>query len=121
MSRILIADDAPDAAETLAVYLRMDGHEVRTAADGVEALAKMAVQPPDVLVVDLIMPRKNGWEVLDEMAAKPELAKVPVVVLSGFVDIPEPLTPQVQAVLLKGTAKAEEVAQVVERVASSKE
>ncbi len=75
MSRILIADDAPDAAETLAVYLRMDGHEVRTAADGVEALAKMAVQPPDVLVVDLLMPRKNGWEVLDEMAARPELAR----------------------------------------------
>ncbi len=99
--RILIADDVADAAASLAAFLTLNGHDVRTAADGGEAMAKLAMFLPDVLVLDLMMPRINGWELLDSKAACPEVSGIPVVVLSGYTDLPEPLPGQVREVLRK--------------------
>lgn len=61
--RVLVADDNVDAAESLAMILQADHHDVRTAHDGEEALAVAAERHPDVIVLDIGMPRLSGYEV----------------------------------------------------------
>ena len=65
--RVLIADDNRDAAESLAILLQMDGHDVSIAQDGAEALAMFARQRPDAVVLDIGMPGLNGYEVARRM------------------------------------------------------
>jgi CheY-like chemotaxis protein len=60
--RILVADDNLDAAESLALMLRLDGHEVRTAHDGIEAVQQAEAFDPEVVLLDLGMPRMDGYE-----------------------------------------------------------
>jgi len=60
--RILVADDNLDAAESLALMLRLDGHEVRTAHDGIEAVQHAEAFDPDVVLLDLGMPRMDGYD-----------------------------------------------------------
>jgi CheY-like chemotaxis protein len=100
--KVLVVDDVADAADSLADFLRLSGHDARTAADGGAALARMAEWRPDAVVLDLMLPRINGWEMLDSKAAMPDLAGVPVVVLSGYTALPHPLPAgQVREVLAK--------------------
>jgi CheY-like chemotaxis protein/two-component sensor histidine kinase len=61
--RILVVDDNRDAADSLAVLLRMMGHEVHTAHDGLEAVGAVAVLQPDVVLLDIGLPKLNGYEV----------------------------------------------------------
>jgi CheY-like chemotaxis protein len=61
--RILVVDDNIDAAESIAVYLRLEGHEVRTVSDGPQAVAIAQVFAPQVAVVDIGLPGMNGYEV----------------------------------------------------------
>jgi PAS domain S-box-containing protein len=68
---ILLADDNLDAAETLAELLRMDGHTVHTANDGMRAVAMALQLRPDVLVLDIGMPGLNGYEVARRVRAQP--------------------------------------------------
>jgi CheY-like chemotaxis protein len=65
--RVLVADDNIDAAESLAVQLQMAGHEVRVAHNGVEALAIAVEFGPDVALVDLGMPKLDGYETARQM------------------------------------------------------
>lgn len=114
--RVLVVDDVADAADSLAIFLRMSGHEARTAADGGAALAEMGAWRPDVVVLDLMLPRINGWQFLDSKAAQGDLAGVPVIVLSGWADLPEPLPAEagVREVLRK-PAGPDEVVRAVGR------
>jgi len=68
--RILLADDNRDAAESLAVILRLEGHEVELAHDGVAALDAFASRRPDVALLDIGMPKANGYDVARQMRAK---------------------------------------------------
>src|SRR5262245_33033826 len=63
MPRVLVADDCADTVRTLALILRRWGHEVATAADGVEALAAAAALGPDAAVLDVGLPGLDGYEV----------------------------------------------------------
>lgn len=67
MSCILVAEDDPAIREGLAATLESDGHEVRLAADGAEALARVAEKRPDLLLLDVMMPKKSGWDVCAEL------------------------------------------------------
>jgi signal transduction histidine kinase/ActR/RegA family two-component response regulator len=67
--RILIADDNVDAAESLAMLLRTDGHDVRVVHDGLAALDAFATFNPDVVLLDLGMPRLSGYEVAERLRA----------------------------------------------------
>ena len=67
MARILIAEDDPAIREGLEVALQSDGHETTVAANGAEALARVAEARPDLLLLDVMMPRKSGWEVCAEL------------------------------------------------------
>jgi PAS domain S-box-containing protein len=82
--RILVVDDTPDAADTLARILRALGHEVRTAYDGHAALAAAGGQRPEVVLLDLGLPGLDGFEVARRLRAVPELAGTRLVALTGY-------------------------------------
>jgi CheY-like chemotaxis protein len=64
---VLVVDDNRDGAETLALLLQMGGYRVAVAADGEAALASAAQAPPDVVILDLLLPKLTGWEVAERL------------------------------------------------------
>jgi signal transduction histidine kinase/DNA-binding response OmpR family regulator len=82
-SKILIADDAPENARLLARYFEHDGYSYVTAADGEETLAQLRAEHPDLVLLDVNMPKKDGFEVLAEMRRDPALAHIPVIILTA--------------------------------------
>jgi DNA-binding NtrC family response regulator len=83
--RVLIADDESRLRELVVRELSRKGHEVEGAVDGEEALARLREKPYDVVVLDMKMPRKEGIEVLRELAAFPEHPQV--IVMTGFQEV----------------------------------
>ena len=85
-ARILIVDDGEDNRELLKVILNWEGYLTQTAASGEEALASVAAAPPDLVLLDLILPGLSGCEVAIQMKANPDTEQIPVIVLSGRTD-----------------------------------
>jgi CheY-like chemotaxis protein len=83
---ILIVDDEPDIREVIAEMLLLDGYRVRTASNGKLALERARGQRPDLIVLDLMMPVMNGWEFLEAKRADPELAAIPVMIVTAGLD-----------------------------------
>ncbi len=79
--RILIVDDDPDLRVILAEQLTADGYEVQTARDGEEALRRLGVAWPDLLIIDMLMPRLDGLALAREVKARADL---PIIVLSAI-------------------------------------
>ncbi len=80
---VLVVDDDVDVRGMLAQVLQLEGYDVVTAADGREALKRLEERTPALVLLDLMMPRMNGWQFRAEQLKVPALAQVPVVVLSG--------------------------------------
>jgi len=80
--RILIVDDDPDMVELLRLALTDAGFSVRTAADGQEALRKALRAPPDLVVLDLLLPGMNGYSVCEQLRLIPATASVPVLMIT---------------------------------------
>ena len=85
MSRldILVVDDTADCVVILSSMLRGQGHAVRTADCGAAALAAIAGQRPDVVLLDVMMPGMSGLEVLERVRATPATADLPVILLTA--------------------------------------
>jgi DNA-binding response OmpR family regulator len=81
--KVLIADDEPNIVVALEFLLRRAGYEVRSAANGDEALALVDSYAPDLLLVDVMMPGKSGYEVCQRVRARPELANMKIVIISA--------------------------------------
>ncbi len=79
-SRILVVDDDPTVSEVVARYLERDGYQVETVADGRVALDRALAEPPDLVVLDLMLPGIDGLEVCRRLRA---LAPVPIVILTA--------------------------------------
>lgn len=82
--RVLIVDDNLDTAGSLALLLRMWGHEVRTTHDGLSALEAAAQFHPDAVVLDIGLPVLDGFEVASRLRAQPEFARTLIVGSSGY-------------------------------------
>jgi DNA-binding response OmpR family regulator len=82
-ARILIVEDEPHIVLSLELLLARAGYETAAAADGEEGLALAKDLRPDVVLLDIMMPRKNGYEVCRAIKADPELRHVPVIMLSA--------------------------------------
>jgi CheY-like chemotaxis protein len=67
MSTILVVDDSPTALKLLSKVLATAGHHIMTASDGEAAVAKATDAPPDLVVLDVIMPHKNGYQVCRQL------------------------------------------------------
>jgi CheY-like chemotaxis protein len=85
-THLLVVDDDESIRTTLAVILQRDGRDVACAADGAEALRRMYDHPPDLVLLDLMMPGMGGWEVIAAMRESPLLSEIPVVVLTSLHD-----------------------------------
>ncbi|OUS75186.1 DNA-binding response regulator [Paenibacillus sp. MY03] len=88
MPKIVVVDDDPNIRELIGLFLKRDGHQVVEAGDGIEALEKLKSVKPDLAIIDIMMPRMDGWALCSE--------------LSGIYDIP----------LLLLTAKGETIHKV---------
>ncbi|MBI5563980.1 MAG: response regulator [Chloroflexi bacterium] len=90
IGRILVVDDNVSLVRMLEGVLRRQDFDVAVAYDGVEALAQVAAQPPDLIVLDIVMPRLNGYEVCRRLRDDPATAAIPVILLTvkGQVDDP---------------------------------
>jgi DNA-binding response OmpR family regulator len=82
--RVLIAEDDPKSAELLEAYLSGTDCEVRTAADGEQALRQVAAWKPDVLLLDVMMPRISGFEVCKRLRADPATQNVGVLMITAL-------------------------------------
>ena len=80
---ILVADDEPGLREIVRVNLEAEGYRVLEAADGIEALQAVEQARPDLLILDIAMPRLDGWQVLHRLEAQPATAGLPVLVLTA--------------------------------------
>ena len=83
MAKILIAEDEPDIRELVAFMLRFAGYEVLAASNGEEAVQAATREIPDLILMDVRMPRMTGYDACRLMKTKPELHDVPVVFLSA--------------------------------------
>ena len=80
---VLVVDDDPDILEALSEILEAEGFEIRRARNGKEALERLEPEPPQLILLDLMMPVMDGWEFAQRMRQKPNAAKIPLIVLSA--------------------------------------
>ena len=86
MPRVLIVDDDPLIRRLLQVNFRLEGFDVDTAAEGEESLEKARADHPDAIVMDVMMPGMDGWEVCRRLKEDESLSGIPVVLLSARSD-----------------------------------
>lgn len=84
--KILIADDEPDILEIIQYNLVKDGYEVILARDGDEALTKAKVHKPDLIILDIMMPKKNGVEVCEILRLQPSFKETLIIFLTALSD-----------------------------------
>ena len=84
--RIIVAEDDPCIANLIAYNLEQEGYRVSIAADGVEALRQLREAPPDLLVLDLLLPLQSGWQVMRAIRSHEgtRLAALPVLIVSAL-------------------------------------
>jgi CheY-like chemotaxis protein len=83
---VMVVDDDPNARDLLASTVRREGYRVIEATDGEAALALAREWHPDVITLDVLMPRMDGWAVLTAIKSDPELAEIPVVIVTVLAD-----------------------------------
>lgn len=83
MARILVIDDEPDIVRLVVKLLTARGHEVSAGRDGIEAIERVLASPPDVLIVDSMLPGIDGIEVVRRLKSNPATRHVPVVLMSA--------------------------------------
>ncbi|MCS6951033.1 MAG: response regulator [bacterium] len=81
--KILAVDDEPHIRRLVQVNLERHGYEVVTASDGKDALEKVATEKPDLVVLDVMMPYMDGFEVLQTLRKNPETRELPVIMLTA--------------------------------------
>jgi len=86
-ARILVVDDNPLNLRMLADWLATEHYVVNTATDGFEALAKIAAERPDIVLLDVVMPELNGFEVCRRIKADPTMADIPVIMVTALSDV----------------------------------
>jgi len=83
MARILVVDDDPDLVESVTILLEQKQHEVIPAYGGIEGLEKAKKEKPDAIILDVMMPDKNGYEVCKELKGDPEYQDIPILLLTA--------------------------------------
>lgn len=100
-STVLIVDDNEDSREILALILGMHGFHSVQACDGIEAIEQTRMHRPVVIVTDIFMPRLDGVDLTRRLRADPELASIPVVAQTAYVNAIDPYRELFAAILEK--------------------
>jgi len=82
-SLVLVVEDYQDAREMYAAYLQFSGYEVAEAVDGVEAIEKALELMPDIILMDLALPKMDGWEATRRLKSDDRTRHIPIVALTG--------------------------------------
>jgi DNA-binding response OmpR family regulator len=115
--KILIADDEPNIVMALEFLMQNGGYEVRTVADGEQALSELAEFRPDLVLLDVMMPKRNGYEICQWIRVTPALARTKVLMLTAKgrdVDVEKGLGVGADAYVTKPFATKDLVARVRE-------
>lgn len=83
---ILVVDDDPDILENIITVLETQPFRLATARDGKKCMEMIQQEIPDLLILDLLMPRMDGWGVIREMRSEPRYAHVPIMVLTTVIE-----------------------------------
>ncbi|MFA5976108.1 MAG: response regulator [Elusimicrobiota bacterium] len=83
MAYVLIADDDPDNRNLLKIRLEAIGHEVMEATDGEDGLRRAQRQKPDLVILDVMMPKIDGWELCRRLRADPKTHTTPIIMLTA--------------------------------------
>lgn len=82
--RILVVDDNADAAESIAVFMRIEGHEVKTVTDAIQALGCIELFAPEIAIIDIGLPGMNGYELAENICGNAQLARPVMIALTGY-------------------------------------
>ena len=85
--RILVVDDEPDVITFLTAVLQENGYKTLSAKDGVEALEVLRKEKPDLVLLDLMMPKKSGITMFQELRKDPDMSHIAVVVVTGVSEV----------------------------------
>ncbi len=80
---VLVVDDDPHLCEIIIDVLEAEGHTTRSASNGQEALERVRERKPQIILLDLMMPIMNGWELATRLKATPEWADIPIVFITA--------------------------------------
>jgi CheY-like chemotaxis protein len=104
MAYILVVDDDVGIRDVVSAILEIEGHEVRTAGNGLKALEELSAHVPDLVLLDLQMPEMDGWRLLDELYVRGLRDQTRIVLMSGAIDqaarsrvrhvLPKPFEPE---------------------------
>jgi CheY-like chemotaxis protein len=115
---VLVADDEPEVVDLVRMMLEWEGYTILAAADGEEAVARAQADRPDLMLLDVRMPKMSGLDVLNHLSADPVTADIPVIMLSVVTTYPD-----VRAALDRGAVaylpkpfELREMVRLVERV-----
>ena len=81
--RVLLIEDEPNIIEAISFILSRDGFTVHTHEDGETAMGKVLATPPDMIILDVMLPGKSGFDILQELRAEPKTASIPVLMLTA--------------------------------------
>ena len=81
-SRVLVIEDDPKAVDLLRLYLTQAGYRVDVAMDGVEGIEKIRHQSPDIVILDVLLPKVDGWDFLRQVKEDPALKNIPIIIVS---------------------------------------
>lgn len=84
MKKILIIEDDPFLSEMYAIKLSQDNFQVEIAVDGKEGLKKIQSYKPDLILLDIVLPKMDGFEILKKLKQDPKLKKIPVILLTNL-------------------------------------
>ncbi|MGB2580291.1 MAG: response regulator [Minisyncoccia bacterium] len=82
--KIMVVEDDEHISKVYEIKFAKEGIDVSLARDGEEAIIKITAEKPDVILLDLMIPKKDGFGVLEEIKKNPELANIPVIILSNL-------------------------------------
>lgn len=83
---IMIVDDDPDIIEGILMILETQPYKLATACDGKKCIEMIKEEAPDLLILDLLMPRMDGWGVIRELRGEPRYANIPIMILTTVVE-----------------------------------
>ena len=81
---VLVVDDEPDIITYLTTILEDNGYRTRSARDADSAISEMRVRPPDLICIDIMMPRRSGLSLYQQVKTDPDLKDIPAIVISAF-------------------------------------
>ncbi len=82
-TKVLIAEDEKNIVESLSFILKREGYEVSAIFDGGEVIDSVTANPPDIVILDVMLPQTNGFEILKRLRGTPQISALPVIIITA--------------------------------------